>query len=477
MRVNLDGSFLLNQYEHNIIAKLYKFRLLTNEQLMYLIHPELITDTYPINPKNDPQWRKQYSSKYSRIRKELINLTEHKFLQSKPFKLTTGRQSTMLYGLHPDKLEIVKGYLDIPLNYYGSGWNNDLGDLPEDLFAFPKRIEHHLDSINFYIKLTYAKQLFSFKNEIDYIDNIYTARTYPTAYTDKMKLKPDGELKIFAYHNDELIAKPGLHAWVEIDRSTESGSILKTKFENYNGYLQYIKSLSDTAKKEHSTELPSVILSITNASTGLSRRWGTFINAYESQMQEHYSHFNMIVCNLQNIHEVIESYANKFSLTKRMAAGIESIAEMNLGFKGQKHLGYVKENITDLQQQVYEKLKWLPQFTITENEPTRKQLYLYLKLDCYETQGICRYLEFIRKQSTLPAPLQTIEVIPVFYQMSGTPIAIPVLESLNEKEAKALALALTYVVNDNEWYSDDNIPLSKQTSIHPLVYRLHHSND
>ena len=100
MRFFLDGNFELNKIEAQIIRYFYRFRILSTEQVLFLIYPELVTDTFPINPKDDPEWRKSYATKYSRIRKELVRLEKFNFIHSQVYKMPARKKLALF---HPQR--------------------------------------------------------------------------------------------------------------------------------------------------------------------------------------------------------------------------------------------------------------------------------------------------------------------------------------------------------------------------------------
>ncbi|MCY9665853.1 hypothetical protein M5X11_12900 [Paenibacillus alginolyticus] len=473
MRLYLDGNFELNKIEGAILRNLYKFRLLTTEQILFLIFPELVTDSFPINPKNNPSWRKNYQSKYSRVRKELLRFEEFRFVRSQHYKVMAGRSALSVFTLDIEKFNVVKDLLDIDPSHFGSGWNDDFGDLSIDFFDFPKRIEHHLDSVNFYIRMQFLSPQFSFMNEIDYVDNVYAARTYSLENGDAIKFRPDGEMKIHGFRQEKKNPTPGFHAWIEIDRATEFSNDLSLKFENYRGFLAHA-----TATK---AAKPPIIMVFTTASTKIGRRWNSFFNAYQSNLMNYSPFMNMLVCNADNLFQTLSSFTERSGMLLKVKQRIEGAAKPDMGFLGTVHMGTARNHehdqdpFTALQLACHDLLGWAPQFVITENNPNRVQLYLFQKFDGYETQGICRVLDFLRKWSQFPDELKRVkEIVPVFYFKYGSPVGVPKqIDDCTDEERTVLSRSLWYGTEQEAWY-DETLKLMKSESvINPLTYGLH----
>jgi hypothetical protein len=473
MRYFLDGNFELNKIEANVLHCLYKFRFLTTEQLLFLTYPELITASFPTNPRNDQEWRKSYLTKYSRVRRELVRLEKFGFLRSQMYRVIAGRSPLNFFTLNAEKFNIVKDLLEIDSLHIGTGWNNDFGDLSIDFYEFPKRIEHHLESINFYIRMLYLSTQFPFKNEIDFVDNVYAARTYPIENGEKVRFRPDAELKIHGYHQEKKNPLPGFHAWIEIDRATEFSSTLHQKFKNYRGYLAHV-----AVSKENT---PPLILVYTNSSTGIVRRWNSLFNAYHSNLMNYSPFMNLFVCNAQNLFQTIVSFTERSVMLLRVKERIANAAVPNMGFLGTVHFGTGRnagnesDPLTPLQTACQEVLGWVPHFVLTENNPNRLQLYLFLKYDGYETQGICRVLDFLRKWDQLPNELKRAkEVIPVFYFKSGSPVGVPnQLESCTAEEKAVLSRALWFSTEQGIWFDEMLKPFNEMSMVNPLTYGLY----
>lgn len=473
MRFYLDGSFELNKIEDSILRYLYKFRILSTEQILFLIHSDLVTDTFPTNPKNNPSWRKQYTSHYSRIRKELKRLEQFKFIRSQQYKITTARFALTVYTLDSDKFESVKDFLEIEPQHYGSGWNDDFGDLSIDFFDFPKRIEHHMESVNFFIRMQHYSSKFSFMNEIDYIDNVYAARTYSLENGDTVRFKPDGEMKIHGFKQEVKNPTPGFHAWIEIDRSTEVSNELILKFDKYRGYLAFANATK--------LSKPPLILVFTNATTKIGRRWNSIFNAYQTSLFSYSPFLNLLVCNAENLFYTLSSFTERNTLFQKLKQRVEATAQKDMGFLGSLHMGPGRTtdpdnmSYTSLQAACHEALGWLPQFVITENNPSRVQLYLFQKYDGYETQGISRVLDFLRKWSQLPDEVKRIkEVIPVFYFKSGSPVGVPkLLDQFSDEEKTVMTRSIWYATEQGIWFDEELRPMTRDAIINPLTYGLH----
>ena len=200
-----------------------------------------------------------------------------------------------------------------------------------DFFDFPKRIEHHLDSINFYIRMIYLSSVFPFMNEIDHVDNVYAARTFLHESGELIKFRPDGELKIYGIRQEKRNPTPGFHAWIEVDRSTENSSELSLKFENYRGYMAYA-----TANK---AAFPPIILVFSNASTRISRRWTSMFNTFQSNLINYSSYMNLLVCNADNLFQTLTSFTERNGLLMKVKQRIENAAKPDMGFLGTVHMG------------------------------------------------------------------------------------------------------------------------------------------
>lgn len=470
MRFFLDGNFELNKIEDSILRNLYRFRLLTTEQILFLIYPELVTNSFPLNPKNDTSWRKNYTAKYSRIRKEILRLERFNFIRSQIYKVTARKLS--VYSLDTEKLSVVKDHLDIDPFHTGTGWSNDFGDLSIDFFDFPKRIEHHFDSVNFFIRMHFLSPQFPFMNEIDYVDNVYAARSYALESGDSIKFRPDGELKIYGFRQEKKNPTPGFHAWIEIDRSSENTSELSLKFENYRGYLAHA-----TATK---TAKPPIILIFTNATTKIGRRWNSLFNAYQANLMNFSPYMNMLVCNSENLFQTLTSFTERNGMLQKVKQRVEGAAKPDMGFLGTVHMGTGRNNeqgqdpFTPLQMAASDILGWAPHFVITENNPNRVQLYLFQKFDGYESQGICRVLDFLRRWSQFPDELKRVrEIVPVFYFKDGSPIGVPKqIDGCSDQEKVVLSRSIWYGTEQGTWYDESLKPMISESVINPLTYGL-----
>ncbi|GGG18691.1 replication-relaxation family protein [Paenibacillus abyssi] len=457
MRYITSGKVEYNKIEVSILRHLYKLRFLNTEQMLMVTYPELVTDSYPDNPKN-PAWRKEYVSKYSRVRKEIARLEEFGYIRSHPYRLTPGKKRTVFYSLHNEMFDDVKLFLKIDSDKVGNGWDDDYGDLSTDFYEFPKKINHHYDMVNFFIKLMFSVSLFSFKNEIDYMDNIYSARLYSIDQNQSTKLKPDGEFKVYVFMQEQR--KLLFHSWLEVDRKTETTEDLINKFENYESYL------SSAAAKQGT---PPFIMVYVSAGDNIRRRWGTILNAYLARSRKEGPFLNMFVVNGDSLFSTLTSYTESKVMFDSLSKSVTTLATRDQGFLGSVHF-----DKSPLQGELREVLGWNPHFVVTENDPKRVQLYLFHKMSSYESQGISRVLDFMRKWSLMPQEITNgvKEIVPVFYFGEGLPIGIPTnLDQCSEEERAALSRTIWFGSKDEKWFDRSLKPIS--SSINPLTYALH----
>lgn len=98
--------------QEEILHKLYCYRYCSSEDLVYLIFP----DFYRESVRMDPDFKKLFNKKRSRILKELEKLVEQRFVKRKPFmkindkayfyfKINSRRQIEVLYNLEKPILQ------------------------------------------------------------------------------------------------------------------------------------------------------------------------------------------------------------------------------------------------------------------------------------------------------------------------------------------------------------------------------------
>ncbi|MGF7033447.1 DNA-binding PadR family transcriptional regulator [Paenibacillus mucilaginosus] len=453
------GQIIYNSVERSILYHLFKHRFLTVNQLIMLIHPELIDRLYPQKPEgpDGTEMLKKRKAKYGRIHKEITRMEKYGYVRSQLYIQMVGKRAVSYYTLHDERLEEVKSMLDIDVDVYGSGWDDDFGDLDIDLFEFPKRIEHHSEMIDFMIQLKGFK-LDGRELQADYIDSIYSVREIPDAAGKNLKLKPDGEFRIHYCQNEQR--KRIFYSWLEIDRTTERSEALMEKFERYGRFYEHAKSSG--------IEHPPLIYFHSNSVERIGRRWKTVLNAYLAAAKTFGPFMNLFLSNTQLMDTTFKSFLGSTMMRDNLQRNVQLLTQKDMGF-----LGDSLDQLEDLFVKTSEVLSWRPRFVITRNDPKKVQLYLFQKLDCYETFGICQVLDFIRKWPTLPSELvnEVHELIPVFYFGEGSPLGLPPLTTITEAENAVLTRAIWYSATENKWYDHTQKPIPP--SINPLTFGLH----
>ena len=111
---------------------------------------------------------------------------------------------------------------------------------------------------------------------------------------------------------------------------------------------------------------------------------------------------------------------------------------------------------------------------ITVNNPNRVQVYLFQKFDGYESQGMCRVLDFMRKWSQFPDEVKKVkEIIPVFYFKEGAPVGVPKIDGCTDEEITVLSRSIWFSTEQGIWFDESLKPISSETTINPLTYGLY----
>jgi hypothetical protein len=401
------NSDVLSPKRMDVLKLLYYVRGATAKQLLCMLYP----DKFPIDLVYDRESKISNNSTMKNVRQYLSDLKRQGLIEVEPFMMNN--RANMLYFLSKEGLDYIMGHLDIEYRYIGSGFGDDLGYFTYDNYKPPlkRNIFHHLLLVDFFIIVReYMNN--TVPGTIQYRDNRYSSVDYKVK-SKSYKHRPDAELLI----EDKLY-------WIELDRSTESGSSIENKFENFSRYLTHLEEIG------HS--LPEGIIFITDKKKDLSgkrKRWKTLSTAFYDSMSSFDHRINTIYCDLSELNKIIfQELASEAIVEKRVKEYVKYYLSDQ---------GFIELNHAD-------GLKWDNCLCTVTRLESHDQLFLYERTNCYETRGVARVaaiLEYLQNGKNVPQSLKRVrEVIPIFFQ--------------HEEKAHPIAIGL------------DSIKLPKKNMIH-----------
>jgi len=468
--MDLFKTYKLSPTKCRIIECLFVYRALNAYQLYFLLDPENIPLTYPHfswEQTDNPRMHSLYNQLTQMLKSGVIYVTSKLDNNSRVFSLTE------------DGLSVAYSLLNIPEieGYQRTGWDNDHGYFPYDLYRAPKDrlLRHHSLGIDFNVlmKLLAIKHDFSY----DFIDNRYSSVEFSVSddsNNSKMsvkKFRPDGEFIIRTKDSGRKF-----HCWLEFDMGTERGNLLNDKFLKYSQYLNYISQGLDRFSLSNS--IPDTIFFITTANQSIWSRWQNVFRNYMNTIGQWSTYVNMYLGNLESLENLILSYLNesklyKTNLNKNLRPLLEdvrfrgqpkpskSVSGSNQGFS----FCFVFEN-------EMREIGWEPYLTVTQRDPHSSQVYLYIKYEEYETGGISKAIDFASRFESLDSMkrINAKEVIPVLLFSEKIPHALDFIGCEN-KEAfdRVFDKYLWHDVLSNVWY-DKSKKVIDTNVMNPLMY-------
>jgi DNA-binding PadR family transcriptional regulator len=374
----------LTKRKLDILEAILAYRSVTAEQLISILNPS----KYPIS---DVRGKESPAAKtgLGNARRDLAQLIKQGLVKSVVFE-----SRKAYYHLTEEGQEVISLFLNIPLGHIGTGFNKDLGDFPYKLqMVKPARIKHHLLLVDMFIKLVEIQK----ELPLDFRDNRYCSIDFELEGS-KFKIKPDGELTI-----------SGENYFIEIDRATERGAELNTKFELYNRYFNYLS--------QNNKPLPKAILFITDNRElryGLDRRWKSLIQSFflQSGNWAHmvnltYGSFNEIGSIIQQEAVQQEMYYDAF--IEKYVKGKIKYYFQNPDYKGSTFIEWGEERFL---------------FSISQSHG-HHQLFLYEQENGFETKGWARYFHFLelfqKYKDKVDHFKNVVHIIPVYYSYDRLP--------------------------------------------------------
>lgn len=207
-----------------------------------------------------------------------------------------------MYFLSPKGYSFMLNKLWIPDDYLGEGFGRDFGYFPYLIAKPPKRYKkHHMVAVDVLLASKEFKKYVDSEqpnqDTFDYRDNRYASRNYNMVmegdgfkpYNMKMNLRPDAELLI---HSEVY--------FVEVDMGTERGEKIRSKFEGYKAYFDYL------IKSNH--PLPAGIIFVVemlDRSRPSMQRWHSLVEKYIDIMGDYAGMVNLIFESIERFQRLL----------------------------------------------------------------------------------------------------------------------------------------------------------------------------
>ncbi|WP_145950124.1 replication-relaxation family protein [Paenibacillus sp. Y412MC10] len=446
------GSHTLGKTELEIISRLFLYRSGTAEQVTYMIQPELAN--VDRKQKTSP-----YTGRVKYIARKLSELVKKGLCSV--FKTTHSMK--LVYYLSPEGLNCAYTIHGIEEHVasLASGWGSDFGYFDYVTYRPPQdRYAHHEISVTFHIDMMHyagkGKYTYSF------IDNRYASREFHVLKQGKRVkryFRPDGEFKL----NDSN------HFWLEIDMSTERGERLTEKFESYR---DYIDDISEGISFSQINETPSAILFHTTANY-ISSRWVSVFNAFMQKMGPYTPLVNFRLTNSETLEVSARAEVNSDLIVASVKSNLKFYLSKESGFVGLPKPGPASSSFVKLMPSDEDILGWSPNIVISTKNDGSSYILLFERMEGYETLGIARVIDFVRRldQLDIGKSGQITEVVPVLYYYEVAPDDNPYKGGGGEIEMRRIFSKL--IIHDakrNLWFDgNDRAPI--QTN--PLLHRSH----
>lgn len=379
--------------QEKILILLKQFRGMRYDQLIPLLAERLGRDVGVSFQKN--------------TYKDLQELDQMKLIVRDPLKLQ--RTVDFIY-LSETGLECACELLEIPVGHFGSGWNDDWGDFPYELYRPPRVgsavIHHHMMLTDTLLTFEHLKAYLP-DLQLDYRDNRYCSFEFKWQ-GETHRFRPDADLNIGEHRERYLI---------EVDRGTEFGEKLREKFCSYDGYLSYLQDRGEP--------LPEGVIFIMNKATpnGLLRRWSLVSAAFMDQMQKWSTRFNLIGGGVADIESILLRLLSKSN-------------DYDDFFKKMSY--YRTETVSFVNLKEGQGIPWRSApFSIAKSE-SENRLYVYERVEPFETLGVARihawwkwYQEAKQRYSDIG---KSKFFIPVLWRPKGGPAPLNFIGFENDKE-------------------------------------------
>ncbi|MCP1161422.1 replication-relaxation family protein [Bacillus infantis] len=370
-----------------------------------------------------------YSNKsYKAIYNLMLDLRKQKLIDSDDLKYTHKH----LYYLKEDGHYLMNSVNNIEPYYRGTGFSNDLGHFPYELYKYPqKQREHHgmlidlsleVEDFNRWVenKKTNIHSEYENAQEDEHIfssspvlfrDNLYASQEFTLELNKKRNkyfYRPDGEIRI----------KEKTYA-LEIDRSTERNKGLKEKFLGYKRYFDFLS--------QKGLELPKAIVFVTENKTrqfGMKHRWDSITNSFFSQIGDYKESVNLVLLTMNKV---------KSFLFKECTLSVDRLEHVQSALQNLKEQGDVKYGTS---------LKWMGDkekqypFVVSKNEG-KPHLNPVIRVEGYETLGWVQAILFKQRNDELHIEKHgrlTNNSTPLFYYLYEKPSVIGVTLIDNYRE-------------------------------------------
>lgn len=379
--MGIESAVKLTSRDQEIIKSIFIHRGITADQLVTAIFPDKFPPGFMDNVKS-----KDRPSALMNMYRSLKKLMDHGLVT---FKVMDDRSK--LYYLTERGLEEAYDLCDIPVRHKGNGFGQDFGEFTYINYRPPlERLNHHILLVNFALRLNQYKLE---QQKVDFRDNRYAAEKYKNIEKEKSRVvmfRPDGEMLL-----------NGGNYFIEIDTGSEYQDELIKKFERYNSYFEFLES--------QDRSLPEAIVFVNNKSKpfALRRRWNTLFQAFVKTMQKWAHRVNIIMIPLEGVSKLLKQEINSSQEQNYIGAKLLKYY-MNSPYKGSSALSFRKEN----------GLPWDSLFTVTQTNANH-HLFLYERLNSYETRGYFRILafnEFFKEARNKFEGFEHVKsIVPVFY--------------------------------------------------------------
>jgi hypothetical protein len=387
---------------------LFDLRAATAEQLTLLAYPHLLESRYTGYPQKNTMWKAP--SQQTNLYPILKELTRKKLVAS----YHSEEKNASVFYLTSSGLEAFYEENDIPTGYRGTGFNNDYGWFPYDLFRPPlKFTAHHLSGIDFVILM-----LSNLLNErVQIRHNLYSV-IKAIEPTFQQSLKPDYHLIVNDFHK----------YFVEIDMKTERGDDIPQKFKQYSQAYSYNPNITDH----------SILFIVPPSKHESYRRWNEVSLSFIKHMGRFATNVDLVYSTLNRIkRSTFFPEENIKKLTNLKYYFSERDRNVKIDYK---HKDKIEGDFS-----------WtIPQFYFWTEKTSEKNikfaLFIPIVIEKYKTKGIARFLKLcsvVKKDSFYK------NVIPVLCYENEMP-RLPRLEALPEWEEIKDIISMAFFVDITE---------------------------
>ncbi|MDQ0255499.1 hypothetical protein J2S74_002881 [Evansella vedderi] len=361
-------------------------------------------------------------------------------------KLSNNKQH--IYYLTEEGLIKWQEKNDIEKNQTGSGYGDDHGYFKYENYFPPKdRFEHHTLLIDTYYLLSeiekelnedeFLKQRLG-NVQIQMRDNRYAAAKYEDTNTDLIgtktnikRFRPDGELllTITTQNPKGKTVVVRKNYFLEFDTGEERGNKLQTKFVNYDSYFKHLV--------DNNRPLPEGIIFLRENKVRLSgyvTRWQNISEPFSNTMKEWSTKVNLLYGMMKDLKDIVIQEAS-LEVNER---AILSTRILKYYLESKNYIKYASTGEPFKFASADLDLKWDDaMFSITHSEQDKHHIFLYQRLNTYETRSIERVVEFNKWLRSNSRPeieeLNFVEeVIPVFYHTLDNTVDLSFLNAFDD---------------------------------------------